>query len=142
MRRSNAVMPCAKVGVLHPLHATHRPFLVTRRPFLVTRRPFLVTRRPCLAMQCPLRPMFRSFLAMPHLFAATMCEDVDAVHEESHGHRSLHSVLFVELTTQRQNRGSAVPFRGRGSECLAMHRPPLALNRSFLGMRRPFLAIP
>jgi hypothetical protein len=39
-----------------------------RRPFLAVQRPFLVMQRPFLATHCPLFPMFRSFLAMLHVF--------------------------------------------------------------------------
>jgi hypothetical protein len=97
--------------------------------------------RPLPPIHRPLPPMQRPFLAMLHAFAATLCEDVDAAHEESRGHHALHSVLFLVLTTPRQRRARTVPFRGRGNECVEMHPLLLAINRSFLGMHRPSQAM-
>src|SRR5580704_185768 len=106
MPRSNGGMPCAKVGMLHAFLAMLRPFLATRYPFL----------------------------GMLHAFAATLCEREDAIHEESRGHRALHGMLFLVLTTPRQSRGRAVPSLGRGSECVGTPSEGETTRYAYVGM--------
>jgi hypothetical protein len=63
--------------------------------------PFLATHYPFLAM-------LRLFLGMLYAFAATLCEGVDVIYEESRGHHAFHCILSLLLTTPRQSRGRAV----------------------------------
>jgi hypothetical protein len=104
-------MLCLKVGMLPPFLAMHRPLLATLRPFVTTRPPFLAMRHPFLVIHRP-------FPARLYAFAATPSEGEEARHEESHGHHAVRRVLFLVLTTPRQNLGRAVPSRERGSKCV------------------------
>jgi hypothetical protein len=87
----------------------------------------LVIRRPLRAMQRPLLPMQRPFLAMLRPFAATRCQGGAAGHEESARH---HGICPL-----------SDPFRGRGSECVGMHRPLSPMLRPFTAMHRTSLAM-
>jgi hypothetical protein len=60
------------------------------------------------------------FLAMLHAFAATRCEDKDAVHEESRGHHARH--------------GMPDPSRGRGSECVGSSSECETTRSLYVGM--------
>jgi hypothetical protein len=60
-----------------------------------------------------------SNLGMLHEFAGTPYEGEEGIYKESRGHRALHGVLFIVLTTSRENRGRAdlvwtTPRQSRG----------------------------
>jgi hypothetical protein len=65
---------------------------------------------------------------MLHAFATTRCEGEAAGREESPGH---HAICRL-----------SDPFRGRGSECVGMHRLLVAMDHSFLGMLSLVLTTP
>jgi hypothetical protein len=105
-----------------------RLFLVMRRPLRPMDSPFLGMCWLLLSMRNRLLAMQRQFLAMLRPFAATLCEDEAAGHEESPGHHALCPL--------------SDPFRGRGTECIGMHRLLVPMSRSFLGVLSLVLTTP
>jgi hypothetical protein len=70
---------------------------------------------------------------MLHEFAGTPYEREEGIHEESRGHRELHGVLCLELTTPREHCRPAVPVltmprRSHGRAVVVLTTPPLRLG--------------
>jgi hypothetical protein len=98
----------------------------------------------CMGFACrePLAATLSSNLGMLHVFVGTPCEDEERICEESRGHRALHGVLFLVLTTPRQSRERAVPSRGRRSKYVASSSERKTTRHAYVEMLREYVGMP
>jgi hypothetical protein len=89
------------------------------------RRSFLGMLRPLLAMLSLVLTTPRQSRGCAVAFAATLCESVDAIHEESHGHHALHRVSDPSRARGSERVGSSSERKGTRHAYVAMARESL-----------------